>query len=423
MKKTTLIKKNQNGKPQFLELTLKGATVSREHGLVGGTTQSTGHTYDGVNIGKSNEKPPEQVALEDYLRIIKNKKKEGYVETISQDDLSALDREEAFDLDNIPEAFCLSKPVKTISTSMMNKVIKAGNAKFFVKYNGIGHYILIKTTGEIKIYTRRWCDHTLKYPEIVADVKAQNYPNGTLFYSEFIIDPMMQIPHMTAFLLMSQISKADVVDGVCKSEVPKSLEYQKKHRVRAALITILYCDGKEAYTFPYNVILHSFATRTPSIDAGSAVFAPKPVPIKSGEEAMAMVKANKDIIEGLVLWDTSQHVEITMNGKPNRCASWKVKARGDADVITDSYAEGKGKFQGKIGSLKIFQYDGEGNRVDLGTVGGLRDEDRDPESWKFPCVIEVKYDQRFPDTGKFQFGRFSKRHENKLPEDVEIFTR
>lgn len=83
------------------------------------------------------------------------------------------------------------------------------------------------------------------------------------------------------------------------------------------------------------------------------------------------------------------------------------KSRGDVDVIADGYIEGKGKLQGRIGALKICQYDSNNNRVDLGSVGGLSDKDKDPDSWKFPCVVEIKHDQRFPDTGKFQFPRFS----------------
>ena len=156
---------------------------------------------------------------------------------------------------------------------------------------------------------------------------------------------------------------------------------------------------------------------------GKAVFVPREIPIASGKEAMQLVRTNKEQIEGLVLMDLSQSIEVTMNGKPNRCASWKIKSRGDADVIADGYVEGRGKHQGRIGALKICQFDTEGRRVDLGTVGGLTDIDRDPNSWSFPCVIEIKYDQRFPDTGKFQFGQFSKRHEDKLPNDVEKFNK
>lgn len=423
MKQTILIKRRQDGKPQFLQLVLEGATLTREYGIVGGGVNITSHTYEGLNIGKSNEKSPDIVAKEDYLRLIDMKTKEGYKVTRSLNDLAVLEESESFDLDNIPESFCISKPHKSISISAVDKLLKTGNGKFFVKYNGIGHFILIRMNGEISIYTRRWCDHTIKYPEIVAVIKEQQYPKGTLIYSEFCIDPLLKIPHMTAFLLMSQISKADVTDGVCKDEVPKSLELQKQYRVRAALLYIIYADNVPVYSFPIQNHFNSLSQKSTGILDKKAVFVPREVPINSGAEAMQLVKANKEQIEGLVLMDFTQSIEVTMNGKPNRCASWKIKPSGDADVIADGYVEGRGKHQGRIGALKICQYDIENRRVDLGTVGGLADSDRDPNSWNFPCVIEVKYDQRFPDTGKFQFGRFSKRHEDKLPKDVEKFNK
>lgn len=422
-KQTILIKKRQDGKPQFLQLDLEGSILKREYGIIGGAVHGTSHSYEGVNIGKSNEKTPEAVAKEDYHRLIKTKTKEGYQITKGLDDLSVLDQSPFLDLSNIPESFCISKPKQTISIPKIDEVLGSGNGKFFVKYNGIGHYILITPTGDVVIYTRRWCDHTKKYPEIVMDIVRQGWPNGTLIYSEFCIDPALRIPHMTAFLLMSQISKADVTGGACKEEVPKSLALQKKHRVRAAMLYILYCDNRPAYEYPLKVNFNSLSVKASHLHKGEAVFVPKEVPINSGKAALQLVKENKDIIEGLVLLDLSANIEVTFNGKPNRCASWKVKSRGDADVITDGYVEGKGKHQGRIGSLKICQYDAENNRIDLGSVGGLSDKERDPASWEFPCVIEVKYDQRFPDTGKFQFGRFSKRHEDKLPEDVELFNR
>ena len=423
MTQTLLIKKRQDGKPQFLQVDLKDSTVTREYGIVGGAVHGTSHTYQGVNIGKINEKTPNKVAEEDYHRLIETKTKEGYVVTksLEEQDISILDQEKPFDLNNIPESFCISKPIKEITSSSIDKILETGNAKFFVKYNGIGHYILIKPEGGISIYTRRWCDHTIKYPEIVDDIAKQRWPKGTLLYCEFCIDPSLKIPHMTAFLHMSQISKADVVNGVCKEKVPKTLAIQKEYRVRAALLYILYCDNRPAYNYPLQINLNSLQTKAQALTEGKAVFVPKEVPITSGPYAMKLVKENKDKIEGLILLDLSAQIEVTFNGKPNRCAAWKIKSRGDADVIADGYIEGKGKFQGQIGALKICQYDSNNNRVDLGSVGGLSDKDRDPDSWKFPCVVEIKYDQRFPDTGKFQFPRFSKLHEDKVITDIEHF--
>jgi hypothetical protein len=226
---------------------------------------------------------------------------------------------------------------------------------------------------------------------------------------------------MTAFKFMCQISKSDIVSGVCREDVSKSLAYQKKHPIRAALLYVVYCNNEPTYNRAINLHINSLLSKATTIEAGMPTFVPRDVPIKCGKDAIELVKKSKDIIEGLVLVDTTAGLEVTMNGKPNRCATWKIKSRGDCDVIADGYTEGKGKFQGKIGSIKICQYDKEGNRVDLGNVGGFEACDRNINDWTFPCVVEIKYDQRFPDTGKFQFGVFSKVHEDKLIEYVELF--
>lgn len=420
-KRGILVTKNSNGKPQYIQLDLVDATITREYGLVGGITQGTSHTYGGLNIGKANERTPEQVAEEDFDRLIATKIKEGYQITNSLEDLSILDKEIEFDLDNIPEEFCISKPIQSVSMSAIDNLLKTGRGKFFVKYNGICHFILIRSTGEVKLYTRRWCDHTQKYPEIVKDIQESKYPNGTLLVAEFCIDPSLKIPHMTAFKLMNQISKADVVDGICNAEVPKTIALQDKHRVRAAVFAVVYCGGRSVLDSPYSTTLNSLNLITPDISKGRAVFIPKEVPIASGAEAKELVKDNKEVIEGFVLWDSSRNMEISMNGKPKRCAAFKVKAPGEQDVIAYGWVKGRGKNQDKIGSLMIRQYDQEGNPIDLGTVGGLKDEEKDPDNWIFPCVIEVRFDQIFPDTGKMQFPRFSKVHEDKAIAEADIF--
>lgn len=420
-KKTLLIRKRQDDKPQFIQLILKDNILTREHGIVGGIVHGSEHTYTGINIGKSNEKTPTEVAKEAAERIINDKKKEGYIATDSLDNLSELETDKTFSLSSIPEAFCISKPTQTVTLAKIDKLLEAGNGEFLIKYNGIGHYLLHDPSGNVKVFTRRWCDHTKKYPEIVKEFEKQNYPKGTLIYSEFVIDPTLGIPHMTAFLLMSGISKADTVKGQCKEKVPKSLALQEEHRVRAALLYIVYLDNLPVYNYDLKIVRNSLIVKTADSAKGEALFIPTALPIESGRAAFKLVKDNKDSIEGLVLIDTSAHIEVTMNGKPNRCATWKIKIRGDTDVIAYGYKEGKGKFQGKVGSLKICQNDENEVMVDLGSVGGLTEPDRDPNTWEFPCVIEVKYDQRFPDTGLFQFGRFSKRHEDKLPDDVNIF--
>jgi hypothetical protein len=423
-KEIILVKNNSRGKPQYQKILLDDEVVIKEWGLIGGKIQQTSNEYKVINAGKANELSPQEAALAGFTRIVKKKLKEGYLETQSLTDLPDLNKEINIDLDNIPESFCISKPTQKVSVITLDKLIASGNAKFFIKYNGLCHYILIKTNGKIKLFTRRWYDHTRKYPEIVKAVQEAKFPTGTLLLAEFCIDPSLKIPHMTAFKLMSSISKSDTNAGICKPELPKTIARLKKHKVKAAIISILYSKELKTWDYPHNVVLHSLQHSVPSLADGKAIFVPTEVPITSGTQAFEIVRSNKDKIEGFVVWDMTEHMTVTLNGKPDRCAAWKVKATGEKDVVAWGWEEGNGRNQGKIGSIKICQYDAEGNQIDLGTIDGLKEKEgqREPDNWQFPCVVEVGYDQIFPDTGKFQFGHLNKIHEDKIPAEVDIFT-
>jgi len=421
---TYLIKKNSEGRLQYQKFVLDGSVLSREWGLIGGAIQTTSNAYGFTNEGKANELTPEQTAQADCLRIIEKKIKEGCVVVPDLDNLPDLDQNEVVYLNNIPTAFCCSKPTQTITEAALDKLIQSKNAKFFIKYNGLCHYILLDLQGEVQLFTRRWDNHTAKYPEIVQAMKKSGYPRGTLLITEFCIDPSLRIPHMQAFSLMSSISKADTLAGKCKDKLPKTIALQEKHRVKAAVYGMLYQGNKPVWNRPYGVMLKELQNITPGLADDKALFVPREVPIKSAAQAIDVVKKNKTVIEGFVVWDITQAMKVTMNGKPDRAASWKVKAKGEKDVIADGWLEGAGDLQGKVGSLCICQYDAQGNRIDLGSVGGLKPTEGECEIdyWKFPCVIEIEFDQIFPDTGKFQFGHFTKRHEDKLPADVELFS-
>lgn len=157
-----------------------------------------------------------------------------------------------------------------------------------------------------------------------------------------------------------------------------------------------------------------------SYDTSGFITTPREFTFTSYEEAYAYAEENIDLIEGFVVWIKAENSEITYNGKPNRRACYKLKALREDDVVAYAWAEGSGDRQGLIGSFLIGKYDLNGNMIPFGNVGsGIKDEDANPEDWVLPCVIEINYEQRF-ETGKYQFPRFSKRHEDKIPSDVVI---
>jgi ATP-dependent DNA ligase len=419
MSQCILVQKNSSGRIKYIILTQIKDIVDRVWGLIGGKFQETSNTYDYINKGKANQLDPEQAAISDYNRIIQTKTKEGYIITDSLDELPDLDSDE-MDFDNIPLEFCCSKPNTKISDKKLDLMIKKGTSRLNVKYNGLCHFILITSDNEIKIYTRRMDEHTLKYPDLVESIEKQNFPPNTLLIGELIIDPNLEIPHMEGFKLISQISKSNTVKGKLKDDLTKAFNYQKEHKVRYAIFNVLYYDSEPIWQKPYGYIIENLISNFPFVYDDDIIFQPEVLNFNSATEVRKRAKEIIEMTEGFVAWDLDQSVEVSFNGKPKRRACYKIKASRDDDVIAYNWKEGTGDHQGQIGSLLIGKFDENGNMIDMGRVGsGLLDKDCDPNDWEFPCVIEIEYDQRFP-TGKYQFPRFTKIHEDKIPSDIIV---
>jgi len=425
MPEIILVQQNSNRRIKFIILTLEEDTVSRVWGLIDGKAQTTSNIYSYINKGKANELNPSEAAAADFYRIIDTKLKEGYIKTESLDDLPKFTNEH-MDFSGLPVQFCCSKPHTSISTTKCNKLIKQQLARFFVKENGLCHFILITDTGEVKIYTRRIDDHTRKYPTIVKTIQELNLPKKTLLITEFIVDPELMIPHMQGFSLISSISRSDTLKGKVREDITQTLALQEKCRVVAVVFNILFVDGNNLTEIEYGEILELLSEidlRSTSNDGShSNIILPKEMKFKSYEKAYSWAYNNKKQYEGLVVWNVHENADITYNGKPNRRACYKLKAVTEDDVVAYDWKEGTGAKQGKVGSLLIGKYDKDGIIVPMGNVGsGLKIKQGECEVsyWEFPCVIEIEYDQRFP-TGSYQFPRFSKRHEDKIPLDVVI---
>ena len=428
MTETTLLaQRNSNGNIKCITMNLDGDTIERAWGILNGKAQVRTNEYGYKNKGRANESTPVMTARAAYEKIIKTKTDEGYLVVDSFNNIpeTTLDKD-VMDLDNLPKQFCCSKPTAKISEKALGKLITSGNAFFQLKYNGLCHYILVDSNQEIKIYTRRIEDHTVKYPAIVKDVKELNLPAKTLLITEFVIDPELNIPHMEAFRIMQTISKANVSGGKPKKDLSKSNARQDVanggHRVRTAVFGVLYYNGKKVWDQTGADNLHMLNSYIPTIHADNALFVPDQVFLKTAKEAINFARKMKALYEGLVAWDLSKSMEITFNGKPKRRAAFKVKPTAEMDVIAFGYNLKKNQAKEEIGSLKIGLYNADGSIFDMGDCGsGLKplNGDRDINNWTFPCVIEVEYDQIFP-TGKLQFPVYSKKHEDKLPGDSEF---
>lgn len=422
MTEITLVQPHSGGRIKFITFKLIRDVVYRCWGLVGGKSQETSNKYDYINKGKSNELTPSQAAEADFYRIIDIKKKEGYIEVISLDNIPTLS-DPNMDFYNLPVQFCCSKPYTSITEIKCSGLISTGDAGFFIKENGSCHFILITSTNDVKIYTRRIDDHTRKYPKMVEAIKGLCLPTNTLLAVEFGIDSSKEYTtHIKRFKRFQSISKSDTVRGRVKTNIEKTLSLQEETPIVGLIFNILFFDGQDytsrSYRHTYDM-LKDIELK----DFTGTLRAPKELKFYTYNEAVSWVEANLDTVEGLVLWNMSENAEITYNGKPNRRACYKIKAVREDDVIAYGWQEGTGAKQGKVGSLLIGKYNKELTEIiPMGNVGsGLKIKEGECEVsyWRFPCVIEIMYDQRF-ETGNYQFPRYVKRHEDKLPEDIVV---
>ena len=406
---TRLLQANSNGKTKFIDFELIDETLTRTWGLIGGKTQTTSHRYKGVNIGKSNELNPIETAREDYERIIKKKKKEGY-----SSDLKLI---KEMNWNEIDTSFCCSKPIAKPNEMKINYALKNNQCIVQKKYNGLCHYILITDTGGVKIYTRRMDDHTEKYPALVRSFMEKNLPHKSILISEFTTD-MYSEDHLETFKTMSSISKVDTLKGKLKEDQTESLRRQNETPVYAVVFGVLCWDGDEVWkTWRYRD--QEYLLREMFFQPGFFIKIPESFKFHSLKEMQEFLKTQKQEMEGLVVWMLDEKLKVTMNGKPNRKAAYKVKVTLEDDYIAYGYNEGKGKKQGKIGALKIGKMK-DNQIVPVGVVGsGLKDSDLDPSTWNFPCVVVIEYANMFS-TGKLQHPVFICKHGDKVPEEVTL---
>ena len=410
MQKTILIQRDILGHIRYSIMELEKDTVVSRWGIIDGKEQVTSHTYDFINKGKANELNPEEAALADFERKRDKKIKEGYREVESLDGVS-FDKVEVLDFDNPQTSFTVSKPIIKVSDKTLQYMLDKKEVLLQEKENGMCHWVVVDKNKTIKIFTRRLNDHTAKYPDIVK--ACEGLPPLSLFAIEFVVE---HSNHHTGFKLLSQISKSDTVKGDLKEDQTKSHNLQLKNPVRGCVFHCIYLDGVETWKLPYETVRERLHELFCKREKGRTLFRPVELYFTNVEQIHNYLKKFEKSIEGLVAWKKDGMVEVSFDGKPKRRACWKIKTVKEMDVVAWKWTKGTGENQDKIGALHIGKYR-DGILLDYGRVGsGIVDEMRNPDKWAFPCVIEIEYDYQ-EDTGKFKFPRFSKIHEDKIPEE------
>jgi len=422
MNECYLVQNSSRDRVKFLHLKVENNTMKSVWGLLDGKTQQTSNTYDFINEGKANELSPAAAAIADFERKKKRKIKNGYREVPNLKNIDTINgaaKLDTIDFDNPPTSFCPSKPFSKSTPKKLEKVL-SGNYEFQVKENGMCHYAFVGTNGEIKLFTRRMDDHTAKYPGIVGALSAYRIPPKSVLGIELVVSPGHG-NHQENFRHIQKINKTDCIKGKLKTQDQiKALDYQKDHPVRGCVFFIYYWNEIEMWkknTMQSRGYINSiFEPRK----KGVTLYAAKEIDVSSMGKAIKWLEVQRGNVEGLVLWNLDDMVDVGFSGKPKRKAAYKVKITLETDVVAYGWEKGKGKKQELIGALKIGKYDADKNLIKLGTAGsGLTDEMSDPSIWTFPCVIEIKYDAQNKN-GHFIFPRFVKVHEDKKPEECTL---
>lgn len=421
-RETYLVQPNDRGKIKFLHLVVEGDTMTTEWGLLDGAIQTTSNTYGYINEGKSNELTPDDAAIADFERKRDKKVKEGYREVDSLDDAEDVASLDEIDFDDPPTSFAPSKPIKTISDKKFSKLIQDGQAHVQVKENGLCHFIVVNSAGVPKVLTRRMDDHSTKYPSVIEStnelIRSGAIGPKTIMMTEFVASGFKR--HMESFNWMQRISKSNTNRGTCLPSQEKALARQEEHPVRACVFHIPYLNGEKLWGDPYYAVHDEMMTRLPTKEDGHQFYLPKSiVGITTPDQLDSYIRSREGFIEGAVVWDMNSAIEITFNGKPRRRAAYKRKIVYEDDLVAYDWMEGKGDHQGGIGALWIGKYHHEtGELIPMGRVGsGLKDTEINPEDWEFPCVVNIEYQQRFPD-GPYQFPVFISVHGDKVPSEV-----
>jgi ATP-dependent DNA ligase len=389
--------------------------VITEYGDLGGKMQQVVDTAKAKNVGRSNEVSAEEAAVQQMERTILLKRRKGYREVGEE----ARPNEVTFDL--LPKNLCFYKPDNTLSKTLL-KMVDEGTCWFARKRDGEMMVLATNEHGDISIYSRRMLRHhhlepdrlwTERFPHIVKDVHEVIPPNS-IFLGEMVSG--------------HEEDKRWALASIMKSKTIEALQLQMEHgktffycwdvafwegedllstlpvRDRYALINEVF--WKTNYVLPVTAFdikdLHDLA-HNKSIEANA------------DNRILAMDLAKWWGYEGWIIVDPDGvfgDKAYNFRGKPDRPGKYsgKLKPEFEDDFIAfwnpdaDQMAQkqgtwGRGKRQGQVGSVSLFQYNSRGELVyicDCG--GGLIKTDAFAEAHSeldhYPMVMKVKYTSR-----------------------------
>lgn len=434
---------SRTGKMRVWRIGADGDQVITEFGEMGGKFQRVVDTAIAVNVGKANYRPPELVAQDMVERQIELKMREGYLPPSEK-------RAEEFTWDTLPESLRFYKPDNDLS-GKLEKLLEKGEAFLARKRDGDMMVWVVNDERQVQAYSRtmlRCHDKEpgvpweVRYPGVAAEIANMDLPPRTILLGE-MVPP-------------SEKDDFKYVSRVVKSLSEKSLALQREHGFLQFYVwDVAFFDGepmcrtrpvRDRYDLIFELInlgnnalipvdfLGAFHFLDMDDPSGSPTYNPN----KGHAWNCAAAAAHENGWEGFVVVDPNGiygDKAYNLRGKVDRpgAACGKLKPTFSDDFIavwapeTGDGSYGTGKYQGKVGSIQLYQLNTEGTLLPISEVGnGFTEADlaalSDPTL--YPMVLEVEYDSRTymsegADTNALRFPRFlSVRHDKSVAECV-----
>lgn len=421
--------------PLVWEITQNGDSYTTVHGMLEGAMQSFSDTPGPK--GKPGTKAYVDAVANCSFNVdreIRKKTEHGYVEYVEGKPVSVQVNEIDFNK-TLPKNFSSFKPQTDIEPKALEKLHKAGLARYTRKYDGMCHLMVHHPQGW-RVYTRRMDQVTEKFiPHIVDLMNIPSFGVGTVLVGELVCSKPDGKDDFKAISRFCRSLPEEARKLVTDGEIPEP---------KFIIFDMLFHDGKDLKDMSY--------------DARAKLWNPVPF------ERIAILNSKIDIIravehfkvtpttwektakdngwEGFVVTDGSSvpgDKFYSFNGDPKRPKGHhKLKPCYEDDVVIFAGAPGSGKRLGGIGAVHVKQIHPETKKwMYCGKVGsGFTDEDltelealciknnipvleKDKEAEKLDLdntngvVCMIEYGERQPGTQKFRFPVFVRVRDDK----------
>lgn len=425
---------SRSGTPRVWSIRVNGRNIVTHWGQLGGAMQEATEIMNGVNIGKSNEKSPEQYALERAREMCRKKDWEGYREFQGE---KAMDPPATTNInfDDLPLNLCFYKPDNTMGAGMTKKANER-KVIYTRKRNGLA-FILARGIEHPRLYSRKmlrqhddevggaltWNDRFAHLTEAASKFM----PENSIILGELIVNRPGHPSGKDDFKAIQSYTKSLTAQAIADQKVGGFASFY--------VWDIAFWSGEDLVR---TVPMGERIARIHEIETG-----PLFIPIEAFSSELAFMYTPESAIQYAKDMDWEGYVVVDPNGiygdkaynfkgKPDRpgsvCAKLKPTYEDDFVAYWDP-SKGWGERSTKarndqgIKSVALFQYNKEGQLIPISNVSsGLTDEQK--KNWavttRWPQVWKVEYkDRRYmadgEDTNALDFAAFVEERTDKAP--------